>query len=158
MKAETVVELMYEHHDSTPRAVRNTANRPAAAAVRADEKTMARWNIREWAIRTVEGSVDKEGGLHLPKEAVTWQFVHTFSLENMISVAQNKAPTLLRLLKVAAIPLKRQSRRSADPLDATASESFAGHFAKAAPSGSGKNRRDPFVVSRPCFLCMPCGL
>jgi hypothetical protein len=98
VKAETVVELMYEHHDSTPRAVRNTANRPAAAAVRADEKTMARWNIREWAIRTVEGDKEseslsgKEGGLHLPKEAMTWQFVHTFSLGNMISVMVASVP------------------------------------------------------------------
>jgi len=46
VKAEEIVELMYEHHDSAPKAARETAKRPASDAICPDEKPMARWNIR----------------------------------------------------------------------------------------------------------------
>jgi hypothetical protein len=157
VKAEEIVELMYEHHDSAPKAARETAERPASDAIRPDEKPMARWNIREWAIKTIEGIVHKEadtvsskaGGLHLPKEEATWEFFHNFSFGNVMSVVQTKAPTLIRVLTAAAIPPKKQ-REMSDPLEAG---TFANHFSKPVSPGSGNNRRDPLVVSvLPPFL------
>ena len=108
---------------------------------------MVWWNIREWAIKTIEGIVHKEantvsskaGGLHLPKEEATWEFFHNFSF----GVVQTKAPTLIRVLTVAAIPPKKQ-REMSDPL---AAGTFANHFSKPVPSGSGNDRCDPLVVS-----------
>ena len=89
VKAEEIVELMYEHCDSVPKAARSTAERPASAVIRPDEKPMAQWRLKEWAVKTVEGIIHKEadtvankdGGLHLPKQEANWDFIHNFPLE-----------------------------------------------------------------------------
>ena len=49
----------------------------------------------------------KEGGLHLSKEQVNWQFVHQFSFRKVMTTVKDKAPTLLRVLTAAAISLKK---------------------------------------------------
>ena len=71
--------------------------------------------IQEWATKKVEGLVDKEaqavsskeGGLHLLKDGSDWQFVHNFSLGNLMASVEKTAPTILRLLTAAAIPSKK---------------------------------------------------
>ena len=40
VNADDVVKLMYEHYDSTPKAARTTAARPASAASRPDKRPM----------------------------------------------------------------------------------------------------------------------
>jgi hypothetical protein len=106
VNADDVVKLMYEHHDSTPKAARTTATRPASVASRPDKRPMVRWRIKEWAIGTVMNIIDKEaeamaskdGGLHLPKEAMNWEFIHNFSFSNVMATVETKATTLVRVL------------------------------------------------------------
>jgi hypothetical protein len=52
-KAEEIVKLMSEHHDSAPKAARETAEHPASDAIHPDEKPMAQWNIRQWALKVL---------------------------------------------------------------------------------------------------------
>ena len=65
-----------------------------------------------------------------------------------MATVQDKAPTLLRVLTAAADAPKKP------PIDSTTVtpiwDSYAEHFSKPIPSGSGNNRCDPFVVSTFC--------
>ena len=51
---------MYKHHDSAQKAAWETTECSVSDAIHPDEKPMAWWNIREWAIKTIEGIVHKE--------------------------------------------------------------------------------------------------
>jgi len=155
VNADDIVQLMYEHHDSVPKAARSTAARPASAVIRPDEKPMAWWRIKEWAIGTVTNIIDKEaeamaskdGGFHLPKEAVNWEFIHNFSFGNVMSVVETKAPTIVKVLTAIAVSSKKQDEMAGGRQETGNSKLFAEHFSKPIPIGSGNNRRDPFVVS-----------
>ena len=87
----------------------------------------------------------KEGGLHLSKEQVNWQFVHQFSFGMVMAMVEDKAPTLLRVLTAAAISPKKPTDNSV--METPEWESYAEHFSKPVPSGSGNNKRDPFTVN-----------
>jgi len=116
VKPDDIVDLMYEHPDSRPKAIRQSISR-AANPDRRNEKVMGRGMIQEWAIKKVEGLVDKEaravssktGGLHVPKDGNDWYFVHNFSLGNLMASVEKTAPTILRLLTAVAIPSKMDS-------------------------------------------------
>lgn len=160
VKAEDIVEFMYSNRDSAPKAARTrTADKPASEKSRSDPKPMARWSLKEWAIQKVERIVDKEakeisgkkGGLHLSNEEVTWEFIHNFSLGTVMGVAQEKGPTLLRLLAAAAIPFA-SPKTAIFSLFSKTDETppfYATYFSRPIFTGSGHNRQDPFVVSTP---------
>lgn len=158
IKAEEVVELMYSSKDSAPKAVRTmSTDRPASSKKRPDAKPMARWQLKEWAIKKVEGYVDKEateisgkgGGFHLSAEETTWDFLHMFSLASAVTLIADKGPTLLRILIAAAIPLKKRARNGTFP--SIPGMSYATYFVDFIFGGSGSNRQNPFVVSEPFF-------
>ncbi|KAF7977089.1 hypothetical protein HWV62_4669 [Athelia sp. TMB] len=161
VKADQIVEMMYEHPFSAPIKRRKkkdkdkSSDMPVVESTSSkkkgqDPKLMAKWGIKEWATRLMERVVDGEakemasvdGGLHLPSKDVKWDFVHGFSLGKAMSSVEEKAPTLLRLITAAAIPAKKRQHEGFVPA------SYAEHFSKPAPGGSGNNRRDPFVVSK----------
>jgi hypothetical protein len=153
VKAEEIVDLIYNHPDAIPKAAQSNASRPASTVLHPDKELMAWWKIKEWAVSIVEKIISKEaevmasneGGLHLSKEQSTWQFIHNFSFGKVMATVQDKSPTLLRVLMVAAISPKK-------PMDDLVTEmpqwdSFAEHFSRPIPSGSGNNKCDLFVVS-----------
>lgn len=150
VKAEEIVDLIYNHPDSVPKAAQSNASRPASAMLCPDKELMARWKIKEWAVRLVEKIVSKEaevmaskeGGLHLSNEQSNWKFVHNFSFGKVMATVQGKAPTLLRVLTAAAVKPADDSVKEMPKWD-----SYAEHFSKPIPSGSENNKRDPFVVS-----------
>jgi hypothetical protein len=153
VKAEEIVDLIYNHPEAVPKTARSNASQPASAVLRPDKEPMARWRIREWAISLVakivskeaEVMASKEGGLHLSKEQVNWQFVHQFSFGKVMATVEDKAPTLLRVLTAAAISPKKAADNSVT--ETPEWESYTEHFSKPVPSGSGNNKRDPFVVN-----------
>jgi len=112
VKGQGVVEMMYASRYSTPKAVRQSANRSASEAKRRDKEMMARWGLEQWTIEKVEKLVDeeaemvslKEGELHLANEDARWDFVVNFSLSKVLSVIETKGPMILRLFIAAAIP------------------------------------------------------
>lgn len=73
---------------------------------------MARWGLHEWAVKVVEGMVDEEaeaiaskgGGFHLKDKDATWTFVFNFSMRDVLSMINVRAPTALRVMSAAAIP------------------------------------------------------
>jgi hypothetical protein len=156
IKTEEIVDLIYNHPEAVPKAARSNASRPASAVYLPDKELMARWQIKEWAVQLVEKVINKEaqvmaskeGGLHLSKEQLNWQFLRDFSFGRVMATVQDKAPTLLRVLTAAAVAPKKP------PNDSTTVtpiwDSYAEHFSKPIPSGSGNNRRDPLVVSTFC--------
>ena len=93
VKAEDIVDLIYNHPEAVPKAARSNTSRPTSAVPRPDKEPMARWRIKEWAVRLVEKVVSKEaevmaskdGGLHLSKDQSNWQFVHDFSFEKVMA-------------------------------------------------------------------------
>ena len=87
----------------------------------------------------------KEGGLHLSKGQVNWQFVHQFSFGKVMAMVEDKAPTLLRALTAAAISPKKAVDNSVT--ETPEWESYTEHFSKPVPSGSGNNKHDSFVVN-----------
>lgn len=174
-----VVDLMYKSREAAPKAIRQSLT-PASDKHRPDEQKMARWQLREWAISVVEDIIDEEsaelsslsGGLRLQgTDEYTWDFATGFSLESVASVANEKSPTLVRMLTAAAIPRNKRkktvssvSSTSAEPDASTAStapqnnaqtpdrgtpstENSHWTFSDDTPSGRGQNRRNPFVVS-----------
>jgi hypothetical protein len=159
IKAPDIVELMYSSRDSTPKEVRATRTVGRPAAERRDPESMARWQLREWAVKKVEDIVDaeaekiasKEGGFRVSREEMTWDFVHRFSLANVVGVLENNGPTLLRLLVAAAIPAGGQRVLRFHPDDvgsaAAASAPYLTYFSRPVSFGSGYNRRDPWVAS-----------
>jgi len=106
---------------------------------------MAWWQIKEWTVQLVEKvinkeaqvMVSKEGGLHLSKEQLNWQFLCNFSFGRVMVTVQDKAPTLLRVLTAAAVAPKKP------PNDSTTVtpiwDSYVEHLSKPIPSGSGNN-------------------
>ena len=148
VKAEEIVDLIYNHPEAIPKTARSNASRPASAVLRPDKEPMAQWRIGEWAISLMAKIVSKEaklmaskeGGLHLSKEQVNWQFVHQFSFGKVMATVEDKAPTLLRVLTAAAISPKKP----ADTLEMETPEwaSYAEHFSKPVPSSSGNNKCD----------------
>lgn len=133
--------------------------------------------LKEWAVQKVEEVVDKEaeiisgknGGFHLKTSELTWDFIHNFSFARFTSTAHEKAPTLLRVLTAAGMDRKQRgvhaerlstasnaadnvSDSSNGPGEQPSSYSFySTYFSKPASLGSGKNHRDPFVVSIDAF-------
>ena len=106
IRTEEIVDLIYNHPEAVPKAARSNASRPASAVYRPDKEPMARWQIKEWAVQLVEKVINKEaqvmaskeGGLHLSKEQLNWQFLRDFSFGRVMATVQDKAPTLLRVL------------------------------------------------------------
>ena len=82
VKAEDLINLIYNHPDARPIQAQSTAERPASEAKHSDPKPMTHWRIKEWAVKLVESSVSKEfgtmaskeGGLHVPEKNSTWDF------------------------------------------------------------------------------------
>ncbi|KAJ6569781.1 hypothetical protein DFH09DRAFT_1466376 [Mycena vulgaris] len=121
VESDHIVELMYSSKDSAPKAIRKTAG---GASVEKDGSQMARYRLREWAIRKVEGYVStasnevsgKDGGFHLPTKS-TWDFIHGFSFAKAIRPNEEKAAVLLRILAAAALPavLTRPGGKSKGP-------------------------------------------
>jgi hypothetical protein len=125
VKAEEIVDLIYSHPEAVPKTARSNASRPASAVLRPDKEPMARWMIGEWAISLVAKIVSKEA--------------------EVMATVEDKAPTLLRVLTAAAISPKKAADNSVT--ETPEWESYAEHFSKPVPSGSGNNKRDPFVVN-----------
>jgi hypothetical protein len=46
VKAEEIVDLIYNHPDSVPKAVRSNVSRPASVMLHPDKELMARWKIK----------------------------------------------------------------------------------------------------------------
>jgi hypothetical protein len=46
--------------EAVPKAARSNASRPASAVHRPNKETMARWQIKEWAVRLVKKVINKE--------------------------------------------------------------------------------------------------
>ena len=164
MLFRSIVDLIYNHSEAVPKAARSNASHPASTVHCPNKEPMAQWQIKEWAVWLVEKVINKEaqvmaskeGCLHLLKEESNWQVLHDFSIGRVMKMLQDKAPTLLRVLTAAAVAPKKP------PTDSTTVtpiwDSYSEHFSKPIPSGSGNNRRDPFVVSvlipvRPCRNC-----
>lgn len=153
IKAEDLVDLIYNHPDARPKEARSTAERPASAVNRPDPEPMARWRIQEWAVRLVESIVNKEfgtmaskeGGLHVPEKSSTWDFFGNFSLGNAMGTVQRLCPVSLRVFNAAVFAPQKAAE---GPGEIPVRESYPEHFSKPARSGSGNNRRDPYVVSR----------
>jgi hypothetical protein len=153
VKAKEIVDLIYNHPEAVPKTAQSNATRPASAVLRPDKEPMARWRIGESAVSLVakiiskeaEVMVSKEGGLHLSKEQINWQFVHQFSFRKVMATVEDKAPTLLRVLTAAVISPKKPMDNLV--METPEWESYAVHFSKPVPSGSGNNKCDPFVVN-----------
>ncbi|THH04412.1 hypothetical protein EW146_g10186 [Bondarzewia mesenterica] len=153
VKPEEIVELMYSSKYSAPLIPRNSKNRSASEVEHRDETIMARWRLRQWAIEKVEKVIEKEaeavsskeGGLHLSNKDASWTSMHNFSLANILAVIEQKGPTFLRLLIAAAKPASERPK-PCEIGDNGAGPSYAIHFSKPAPSGKGKNRRDPLMI------------
>ena len=162
IKAQDIVKAMYVNKYSTPKAARTSRNRPASAVKRSDAQEMAQWGLREWAIKIVEEIVDKEskelasksGGFHLLNREVSWNYLHEFSLESFLVAAEKKGPTFLRLLVAAAIPAHKRPPTTLACSTTQSSMSYASHFSQKTPSGSGKSRRDPLLVSSKSRHCI----
>ena len=60
IKAEEIVDLIYNHPEAVPKAARSNASCPASAVHRPNKEPMARWQIKEWAVRLVEKVINKE--------------------------------------------------------------------------------------------------
>lgn len=115
---------------------------------------MARWGLHEWAVKVVEGMVDEEaeviaskgGGFHLKDKDATWTFVFNFSMRDVLSMINVRAPTALRVMSATAIPC-----RICKPPDAphNAAATFCGtYYSKQPDAPEGRdNRRDPMLVS-----------
>jgi hypothetical protein len=135
------VNLIYNHPDAAPKAAQSNEFGPASTVCHPEKETMAQWKIMEWAVRLVEIIINKEakvmaskeGGLHLPKEQVNWQFICNFSFGKVMAIVQNKAPILLRVLTAAAVPPKKSTGDS----QKSTPESYAEHFSKPIPSVLG---------------------
>jgi hypothetical protein len=94
VNAQDIVELMYNSRYSAPKVTRDSQNRSASEAKRPDEKKMARWGLRKWALEIVEATVNKEaeailskeGGFHLANEDAMWDSVFNFSLGKVLCI------------------------------------------------------------------------
>jgi len=118
---------------------------------------MAQGKLQEWAIKIVEELVDaeakvmsaKETGFHLNKEEQTWEFIQTFSVGEFVKVAEEKGPTLLRIMMVAGIPY--ESRAQALQCLYVHNEPMAANqeseSVQTAPTGSGSNKQNCLIVS-----------
>jgi hypothetical protein len=172
VKARDIAELMYSHRLSAPMAasVRKSDNHPASDVVRPASEPMARWGLQQWAVEKVEKVVDqeasevssKEGGFHLKDKDASWDFILNFSMSKALSVFELKGPTIFRLLIASAMPEDERPKPqlvdsetapdspadSPDSPNSPPSYTYATHFSKAPPADRGKNRRDPFIVSR----------
>jgi len=92
VKAEEIVDLIYNHPESVPKATWSNASHPASAMLHPDKELMAWWKIKEWAVRLVKKIVSKEaevmasqeGGLHLSNEQSNWKFIHDFSFGKVL--------------------------------------------------------------------------
>lgn len=112
VKIDRVLELIYESRYSAPLPARDSANRPASEAKRPEKEDMAKWRMEQWALRVVEGMVDREaqwlasraGGLHLLNAIATWEFFHNFTFSKILRLLEQRGPTILRVLMAAAIP------------------------------------------------------
>ncbi|GJE92463.1 hypothetical protein PsYK624_086170 [Phanerochaete sordida] len=164
-KAEKFVDLLYRHKDSHPRANHLT---PASK--------MAQQKIWEWAVDVVASRVDREarqlvdkrGGLRL-LESLTWDTVRSFSLDSMLTVIKDTAPTTVRMLSSIAIPVHKPQERTEQPAaravptampppppgspphgpaQAAAEEGVGPeeNIRGPAPAGKGKNRRNPWAI------------
>ena len=113
---------------------------------------MARWRIKEWAVKLVESSVSKEfgtmaskeGGLHVPEKNLTWDFFGSFSLGTAMETVQRLCPVSLRIFNAAAFAPQKPAEASRE---IPVRESYPEHFLKPPRSGSGNNKKDPYVVS-----------
>ena len=152
---DEIVEMIYTNKYSKPKDTRASQNRPAHEVIREDGKNMAQGKLREWAIKIVEEIVDAEGkamsskeaGFHQDKEQQTWDFIHAFSMQDFATVAEQKGPTILRILTAVGIPCGKRTQalqrlRAHDESDSRDNES-----AGTLPIGSGKNDRNPLIVS-----------
>jgi len=50
VKAEEIVDLIYNHPEAIPKAARSNALRPASAVLHPDKEPVAWWKIGEWAV------------------------------------------------------------------------------------------------------------
>ncbi|TFY69112.1 hypothetical protein EVJ58_g610 [Rhodofomes roseus] len=149
--ARQVVEAMYQCRYGIRKKRRNTAGQSANAVRPEGGKLMAREHLNAWAISTVEelldreahGVVSKKGGFHLRNKDVTWQFVHSFSMENILSLLETRGSTVLRVLAAIAVPKKR--RPDVAELEKPGF-SYKTHFSQHVPSGRGNNSRNPYVI------------
>ena len=115
--AAEIVDMMYVHRYSEPKAMRISQNRPAREVIHEKGKSMAQGKLWEWAIKIVEGIVyseakamsAKETGFHLDKEEQTWESIQSFSVGDFMEVAKEKGPTHLRILKATGVLYIRES-------------------------------------------------
>ncbi|KAH9841778.1 uncharacterized protein C8Q71DRAFT_738749 [Rhodofomes roseus] len=152
--AHEIVELMYSSRYSAPIPVRDSPRRPGHEAPRPDAKKMARWGLREWAVEKVEDIVDEEaedvtskaGGFHLRDKDATWDFMFSFTMENILSVINARVPTTLCVITAAAIP-RRVRKPPGAPQDASAT--FCGTYYSKEPDSNGDRgkRRDPMLIT-----------
>lgn len=68
VKAEEIMDLIYNQPGSKPKDIRSTSDRPASEVVRPNAEPMACRAIREWATWLVEGVIDKEAKIMASKE------------------------------------------------------------------------------------------
>ncbi|GBE85253.1 hypothetical protein SCP_0704400 [Sparassis crispa] len=164
-----------ESANGSPAEESTTGSQLTSQVVRGEGKAMARKRLQEWAIGKVEEILDceaaevsaKGGGFHLKDKDATWEFVLNFSMQKMMSLYESKAPTIVRLLIACAIP--SEARPVISPERVTSSipheqnqssavnlpVSYADYLMRNAPSGRGKNRKDPLVtVLTACLLLM----
>lgn len=105
--------------------------------------------MQQWAAKTVADMVSseteelasKDGGLRVPDQTA-WDFIQDFSLERIAKIAQDKSPTLLRVLTAAASGDTDQWRPA--PMAHTSDT-----------QGRGCNRRNASIV---CLLLYSPGL
>lgn len=149
------MKLQLTHPYSKPKAVRKSKNRDASAVKRPDETKMARWHMREVAIEEVVDIVDKEaektaskeGGFHLETKKRSWAFVYAFTMSYMLKLTERSAPTILRL--VLAVAFGKKKRPQPEILE-DGSRTYAAYVTDDRPleGGKGKNRHDPWMVSK----------
>jgi len=49
----------------------------------------------------------KETGFHLDRTQQSWEAIKSFSMTDFLKLAEQKGPTLLRILTAAGIPLEK---------------------------------------------------
>jgi hypothetical protein len=109
---------------------------------------------REWAIQKVNEIVDclaakiasKEGGLRVSGKQLTWDFVHQFPVAAVVGILEEKGLVLLRLPQLQYLPA-HNTLSLCTPMISVQTMPPLHCFSHPLSSGSGYERRDPFVVS-----------
>ncbi|KAJ7588078.1 hypothetical protein C8J56DRAFT_785967 [Mycena floridula] len=149
IKAPDIANLMLNSKESRPAAVRNGL--PETATMKEKRQKMAKWGLQQWAIQVVgtiisdevNSLASKAGGLRLSTKDMTWQSFHSFSLATIIVLIETTAPTILYLLLCAVYPSKK---RPLPVSDSTGKHSYISYVSQSLVSGSGKTRRNPFII------------